>query len=114
MKNLGYSNVYNRCEDFYEKIEKKGDDICLGCKDRIEPFDTDVVETDRGYRWHNFCYEYRVAIERLNEHYRQVEANICPGCGELLGNKFCRSNSGRLWCTTCWQNSGEGDDYRFA
>ena len=23
MKNLGYSNVYNRCEDFYEKIEKK-------------------------------------------------------------------------------------------
>ena len=83
----------------YEKFEKKGDDICLGCKDKIEPFDTDVVETSRGYRWHKGCHEHHVAIG--------------PGCGELLGYKFCRSNSGRLWCTTCWQNSGEGDDYRF-
>ena len=98
----------------YEKFEKKGDDICLGCKDKIEPFDTDVVETHRGYRWHKFCYEYHVAIERCNEHYKQIEANICPGCDELIGYKFCRSNSGRLWCTRCWQNSGEGDDYRFA
>ena len=84
----------------YEKFEKKGDDICLGCKDKIEPFDTDVVETSRGYRWHKGCHEHHVAIG--------------PGCGELLGYKFCRSNSGRLWCTRCWQNSGEGDDYRFA
>ena len=44
---------------------------------------------------------------------QQIDANICPGCGALLGYKFVQSNSGRLWCKFCWQNSGEGDDYRF-